>query len=157
VFALAEANINFAAKSVERIIDLSVWKCPLSRAVPNSSQVGTTTGRPALLPSKFQFVIVAIGTRTGRSRLEQQRLQLQHQTNPQAGSLRFCPVPNLINTECQILGEGPVNPLIQLSCSCRAITKTDRATETVPMDQADRQVNYHLYHGRTSNVSIHNH
>ena len=55
----------------------------------------------------------------------QQQLQLQHQTNPQtyaqekaryernvgkvywvAGALRFCPMPDLINTKCQVLGEG---------------------------------------------------
>jgi hypothetical protein len=55
----------------------------------------------------------------------QQQLQLQHQTNPQtyaqekaqyernvgkgywiASALRFCPVPNRINTKCQILGDG---------------------------------------------------
>jgi hypothetical protein len=55
----------------------------------------------------------------------QQQLQLQQPTNPQtyaqekaryernvgkvywvAGALRFCPVPNLINTKCQVLGEG---------------------------------------------------
>jgi hypothetical protein len=55
----------------------------------------------------------------------QQQLQLQHQSNPQtyaqekaryehnvgkvywiAGALRFCPVPNVINTKCQVLGDG---------------------------------------------------
>jgi len=55
----------------------------------------------------------------------QQQLQLQHQTNLQtyaqektryagnvgkvywvAGALRFCPVPDLTNTKCQVLGDG---------------------------------------------------
>jgi len=55
----------------------------------------------------------------------QEQLQLQHQTNLQtytqekaryernvgkvywvAGALRFCPVPSLINTKCQVLGDG---------------------------------------------------
>jgi hypothetical protein len=55
----------------------------------------------------------------------QQQLQLQHQTNSQtyaqqkaqyerhvgkaywiASALRFCPVPNRINTKCQVLGDG---------------------------------------------------
>src|SRR3974390_1704566 len=57
----------------------------------------------------------------------QQPLQLQHQTNLQtyaqekaryernvgkvywvAGAVRFCPVPDLTNTKCQVLGEGHV-------------------------------------------------
>jgi hypothetical protein len=93
----------------------------------------------------------------------QQQLQLQHQTNPRtyaqekaryernvgkvywvAGSLRFCPVPNLINTKCQILGEG----LVKIDGVEQGITETPAGN----LQARERYYHVTLHDGRTGYI-----
>jgi hypothetical protein len=94
----------------------------------------------------------------GRSSAQQQ-LQLQHQTNLHtdaqekaryernvgkvywvAGALRLCPAPNLINTSCQVLGDG----LLKIDGMEQGITETPAARE--------RYYRVTLHDGRTGYI-----
>jgi hypothetical protein len=93
----------------------------------------------------------------------QQQLQLQHQTNPQsyaqekaryernvgkvywvAGALRFCPLPNLINTKCQVLGDGR----LKIDGIERGITETPAGN----LPARERYYRVTLHDGRTGYI-----
>jgi len=93
----------------------------------------------------------------------QQQLQLQHQTNSQtyaqqkaqyernvgkaywiASALRFCPVPNRINTKCQVLGDG----YLKIDGIERDITET--AAGNLPA--RERYYRVTLHDGRTGYI-----
>jgi hypothetical protein len=93
----------------------------------------------------------------------QQQLQLQHQTNPQtyaqekaryersvgkgywiASALRFCPVPNLINTKCQTLGDG----YLKIDGIEHGITETPAGN----LPSRERYYHVTLHDGRTGYI-----
>jgi hypothetical protein len=95
----------------------------------------------------------------------QQQLQLQHQTNLHtdaqekaryernvgkvywvAGALRLCPVPNLINTGCQVLGDG----LLKIDGMEQRITETPAGN----LPARERFYRVTLHDGRTGYILI---